>query len=382
MVRVRRVFHYQAETAQTIAVMWVIRYGCAIDWRKRLGNMRKVVVVTTGGTIASTADERGVKVATVTGDQLVTDVMTPPGVEVAVVDVASINSYAMTFADMDRVHAAVRQALDDIDVCGVVVTHGTDTLEETAMLVDLFHRDARPVVFTGAQRSSDDPDCDGPRNVRDAIAVAASASSRNLGVLIGFGGVLHTARGTRKVHNSALEAFFDVDHGPIGLVVDGCIRVHEKIGRADTGLLAWTPIDGIRVDTVALYPGADRVAFDANIAAGARGIVLQATGYGNANADIVAAVHEHTVHGVPIVLSTRVSAGPVRAVYGGGGGGVDLVEAGAIPAGYLRPSQARILLAALIADQAPPARFAEAFGAHSQRYTDTPDTSIPTAIGR
>ncbi|NMM91896.1 hypothetical protein B2J88_47775 [Rhodococcus sp. SRB_17] len=342
--------------------------------------MRTVVVVTTGGTIASTADARGVKVATVSGPDLLADAFAPAGVELSVVDVASINSYAMNFGDMDRVREAVRAALTRPETCGVVVTHGTDTLEETAMLVDLFHADSRPVVFTGAQRSSDDPEGDGPRNLRDAIAIAASASARNLGVLISFGGAVHTARGTRKVHNSALEAFFDVDNGPIGLVVDGCVRVHAKITRAVTGLSTPTPIHGIRVDTVAIYPGADRVAIDAHIAAGARGIVLQATGYGNANTDIVAAVTDHVHTGIPVLLSTRVSAGPVRAVYGGGGGGVDLVRAGAIPAGYLRPSQARVLLAALIAADADRAQITDAFAAQAQRYTDAADESLEHVI--
>ncbi|MGH3644805.1 MAG: asparaginase [Mycobacterium sp.] len=335
--------------------------------------MRTVVVITTGGTIASTADNDGVKVATVPGDELVTSAMTPDGVAVRVVDVSSLNSYAMTFDDMDRVHSAVRAALDDSSTCGVVVSHGTDTLEETAMLVDLFHHDPRPVVFTGAQRSCDDAEGDGPRNLRDAIAVAASSTPRNLGVLVCFAGVLHAARGTRKVHNTALEAFFDVDNGPIGIVVDGCVRVHGKLARAETGLVSPVAIAGIRVDTVALYPGADSVAIDALVAAGSRGLVLQATGYGNANRDIAAAVGTHTAGGIPIVLSSRVSAGPIRAVYGGGGGGVDLTAAGAIPAGFLRPSQARILLAAQLAAGADRTQIVRAFHGRAERYTDRAD---------
>lgn len=338
--------------------------------------MRRVVVITTGGTIASTANSRGVKTATVPGGDLIARAATPQGVALTVVDVVSVNSYAMTFADMDQINSAVHDALADPTTCGVVVTHGTDTLEETAMVVDLFHQDPRPVVFTGAQRSADDPDGDGPGNLQDAIAVAASASPRGLGVLVCFGGVIHAARGTRKVHNSALQAFFDVDNGPIGLIVDGCVRVHEKITRPDAHLTWPVAISGTRVDTVALYPGADRAAIDANIAAGAQGIILQATGYGNANSDITAAVGEHTAAGIPVVLSTRVSAGPVRAVYGGGGGGVDLVEAGAIPSGNLRPSQARILLAALLARGDDHVAISAAFDTRTRRYTDTADDSI------
>lgn len=335
--------------------------------------MRTVVVIATGGTIASTADHDGAKVATVSGAELVTPAMAPTGVAIRVTEVSSLNSYAMTFDDMDRVHLAVRAALADSSTCGVVVSHGTDTLEETAMLVDLFHHDPRPVVFTGAQRSHDDPDRDGPRNLRDAIAVAAAAASRNLGVLICFAGVVHAARGTRKVHTCAPDAFADVDHGPIGFVDNGCVRLPGMLSRADTGLPTAVPVAGMRVDIVALYPGADRVAIDALVAAGSRGLVLEATGYGNANRDIVAAVKTHTADGIVIVLSSRVSAGPIRAVYGGGGGGVDLTAAGAIPAGFLRPGQARILLTAQLAAGADRSQIVRAFQARAQRHTDSAD---------
>ncbi|MGR0160788.1 asparaginase [Paenarthrobacter nitroguajacolicus] len=335
--------------------------------------MRKVVVITTGGTIASTTDGRGVKSAAIPGSALVADIALPVGVGVSVVQVLSTNSYSMTLADLDAVHDAVREALVDQDTCGVVVTHGTDTLEETAMLVDIFHDDPRPVVFTGAQRSADDPNTDGPDNLADAIAVAASSNARGCGVLICFGGVLHAARGTRKIHNSALSAFFDVDNGPFGIVIDRCVRVHSKVSPPSDGPRHPVSIGGTRIDTIAIYPGVDRVALDANVQAGARGIVLQATGYGNANPDIVGAVAEHVRNGIPVVVSSRVAGGPIRGVYGGGGGGADLMSAGAIPAGNLRPSQARILLAALVASGAGVEEIRNAMSAEPTRYVDTPD---------
>ena len=335
--------------------------------------MRKVVVITTGGTIASTTNDRGVKTAAVPGRDLLVGIPLPVGVDVSVVQVLSINSYAMTLADMDSVHDAVREALADSDTCGVVVTHGTDTLEETAMLVDIFHEDPRPVVFTGAQRSADDPNSDGPDNLADAIAVAASSNARGCGVLVSFGGVLHAARGTRKIHNSALSAFFDVDNGPFGIVIDGCVRVHSKISPPLDGPSQPVAIGDVRVDTIAIYPGVDRVALDANVLAGARGIVLQATGYGNANPGIVAAVAEHVRNGITVVLSSRVAGGPIRGVYGGGGGGADLIHAGAIPAGNLRPSQARILLAVLVATGADAEAIRNAMTSERIRFMDAAD---------
>lgn len=336
--------------------------------------MRTVVVVTTGGTIASASDASGAKVASVSGTALLARLDAPAGVAVRVVEAMNRNSYDIDLAHMDLLRRTVVDALADVDTCGVVVTHGTDTLEESAMLVDLLHDDARPVVFTGAQLSHDDPATDGPRNLADAIAVAASANARGLGVLVCFAGVLHAARGTRKVHNSARSAFFDADHGPLGMVVDGCVRVHTQLTRPATGLGAGLALAGTRVDIVAVYPGADATALEAHLARGAHGIVLQATGYGNANARIVAAVGDA---GVPVVLSSRVAAGEIRPVYGGGGGGVDLVAAGAIPAGHLRPSQARILLAAMLAAGRDAEQIAAAFADAPVRSVEAPETVTP-----
>ena len=243
------------------------------------------------------------------------------------------------------------------------------------MLVDLLHDDVRPVVFTGAQLSFDDPGTDGPANLAAAVAVASSPNARGLGVLVCFAGVLHAARGARKTHSSARSAFLDADHGPLGLVLeDGRVHVHTRVRRPAAFLPAETTVGPTRVDTVAIYPGADAAALEANVRCGARGVVLQATGNGNANAAIVAAVATCTRAGVHVVLSSRVAAGLVQPVYGGGGGGVDLVAAGAVPAGLLRPSQARVLLAASIAAGRSVEQIADSFTADPQRYLNAPGT--------
>ncbi|MEO9223324.1 MAG: asparaginase [Mycobacteriaceae bacterium] len=312
--------------------------------------MTIVVVITTGGTIASRADASGAKVAGIAGAQLLSGV--PTEVTVRVRDVLSLNSAAMTLSDMDTVRHAVEDALAN-GADGVVVTHGTDTMEETALLVDLGHDDPRPVVFTGAQRSADDPSTDGPANLRDAVLVAGSPTARGLGVLVVFDGAVHAARGTRKAHTLASSAFTDPDLGPVGHVVLGELVVHRAPCRPPA-LRVVGRVGSVRVDIVALYPGADAAALDACVAAGARGLVLQAPGLGNSHPLVVEAVRRHVVAGIVVLLSTRVHAGPVRAVYGGGGGGRDLVVAGAVLTGYLRPSQARVQLATLLASGAEP----------------------------
>ncbi|KAA1427749.1 asparaginase [Nocardioides antri] len=319
----------------------------------------RIAVLGTGGTIASRRDEHGAAQPVETVDRLTEGLVAGLGlrdVEVAARDLFVKDSSALTTADQAVIVREVRAALDDPAVRGVVVTHGTDTAEETAYLLDLVHTDDRPVVLTGAQRPADAPDADGPGNLRDALLVAADPAARGLGVLVVFDGRVLAARGTRKVHTHEVTAFAQPDGGSLGRVVDGRLvvdgvpahREHLDIGLAD--------IERVRVDIAAVYPGVDGTALRAFAAAGARGVVLVATGSGNANPAIVEAVAELTDRGVVVGLTTRVDTGPVAGIYGGGGGGADLVAAGAVPLGTLRAGQGRILLLGLLATIGDPAQ--------------------------
>lgn len=316
-----------------------------------LPSTRRVVVLGTGGTIASRLDERGAAHPVERVGGLVAGLgagLGSAGVAVVVRDLFVKDSSTLTTADQALILTGVREALADPEVAGVVVTHGTDTAEETAYLLDLVHTDRRPVVLTGAQRPADAPDADGPRNLRDALRVAADPAAQGLGVLVVFDGLVLAARGTRKVHTRETAAFAQPDGGPLGRVVDGRIVVDRQPAHREH-LDLRREIAGIRVDIAAVYPGVDGTALTAFADAGARGIVLVATGAGNANPAIVATVADLTRRGVVVALTTRVDTGPVAGIYGGGGGGADLVAAGAVPLGTLRAGQGRILLLALLA---------------------------------
>jgi L-asparaginase len=320
-----------------------------------------VTVLATGGTIASRSSDTGGSTARDAGADLVARLDLPTDLEVRVRDVFRLGSFRIT---LDRVHElarAVATELRNADVDGVVVTHGTDTTEETAFFLDLFQSDPRPVVVTGAQRAADAFDSDGPRNLTDAVTAAAAPAARGLGVLIGFGGQLFPARGTRKTHTLAADTFTNPMGGPLGWVHGRDVGVVTQPRRRPALDLAAFDPAGVRVDVVPTYPDADATALSACVDAGARGIVLEATGAGNANPAICDAVAEVTAAGVVVVTSTRVAAGPVAAIYGDGGG-VDLLAAGAVPSGLLRPSQARILLAALLGIHRDPGAVRNAFG--------------------
>ncbi|SFK79708.1 L-asparaginase [Amycolatopsis sacchari] len=324
--------------------------------------MSKVVVLSTGGTIASRQNGRGASLASDAVSALLDRLPFDVPVPVEGRDVLCVGSYLLTPADMALIAREIRAALAEPGVLGVAVTHGTDTMEETAFLADLVHDDPRPVVFTGAQRPADAADTDGPRNLADAITVAADERARDRGALITFDGAVFAARGTRKTQTLAAAAFSTPDAGPVGQVREGAVLFTAAPARGPRVEL--TGLDA-RVDIVALYPGVDTAALDAVVAAGATGVVLEATGAGNGNPRIRDAVARLTADGVVVALSTRVHAGPVAALYGNGGG-VDLVEAGAVPTGMLRPSQARILLTALLAAHRDPVRVAEELTRHAE----------------
>ena len=186
--------------------------------------MTRVAVVATGGTIASTASAGGVVASRSAVDLLQSTHVTD--IDVETVDLMTVGSYRMNLGHIRLISDAVADLLaretDPID--GIVITHGTDTTEENAVLLDLVHDDPRPVVLTGAQRASDAADGDGPRNLADAVLVAASPRARGLGVLIAFAGRVLPARGTRKVHTAALAAFGSViGAAAVGEVVDGSV---------------------------------------------------------------------------------------------------------------------------------------------------------------
>ncbi|WP_169064598.1 asparaginase [Geodermatophilus dictyosporus] len=308
-----------------------------------------MAVLATGGTIATRRGEDGTVVARAAAEELVATVRERTGadVDVLVEDVLRVGSYRMTLERMAQVAGRAAAHLRAPGTDGVVVTHGTDTLEETAFFVDLFVEGERPVVLTGAQRPADAPDSDGPRNLADAITVATSPEASGLGTVVVFDGEVLPARGVRKVHTVASSAFAAPDGGSLGWVREG--RVHLASRREHRPHLDLGAFDAARarVDVVACYPGVDATALRAFAAAGARGLVLEATGAGNATPEICDAVAELSAAGLVVVLSTRVPEGPVAAIYGDGGG-ADLLDAGALLSGRTRPPQARIALAALL----------------------------------
>ena len=301
----------------------------------------RLALLATGGTIATRATAAGRAVAADAAALLATVPGAPGGVgdglgvEVTTLDVAGRLSFAAGLDDLVALAATVREVAAEHD--GVVVTHGTDTLEETAALLALTHDRTTPVTVTGAQRPFDDPAPDGPANLAAALRWAAHGRP---GVTVTFAGQVLPAIGVRKVHTAALTAFAAPGRGPLAEVDDAGVREHAVAPDASLGD---PPAALPRVDAVAQYVGADAHALDAAVAAGARGVVVAGFGAGNATPAVVAGARALLERGVPVAVASRTGAGPVEGLYAGGG--AELARAGALFAGDLSPWQARLLLA-------------------------------------
>lgn len=299
-----------------------------------------VLVIATGGTIASTTDASGARVPTLSGAELVRT----SGAPARAVDAASLDSSSITLADIDALAARIEHSLADASLTGVVLTHGTDSMAETALALDLVHTDPRPLVLTGAQLPADHPRSDGPANLRGAVAAAADPRLRGRGVFVHFAGRTLPARGLVKASTEDLDAFAH----PHAAANDAPPRPAPVTRR---------PLDGIRVPILRAWPGASGELVRAVVGADVDGVVVEALGSGNVSDDMGRELACALDAGVPVVVATSVPRGGVHFDYGGTGGGATLGERGAVAAGALSPGQARMALITALACGANPRDF-------------------------
>jgi L-asparaginase len=303
----------------------------------------RVAVVFLGGTISMSVDAAaGGNVPRLSGaDILARTSGTDAIADLQPIDLGRTPASHFTLPRLLEIAAVIRDALADPAVAGVVVVQGTDSLEETAFLWDLVLDSPKPVTVTGAMRSASDPGYEGPANLRDAIAVAASPGARDVGVVAVMAGEIHAADDVAKTHASSLTTFRSPNAGPLGTVDPGGVRlVRRRAGRrhVDTAVAA----EPVRLVTAVV--GDDGALVDAATSGGAKGIVVAATGAGNTSAELLRAGERAIAAGITVVLATRTLAGRASTGYAFPGGGATWVRAGALLAGTLSGPKARIAL--------------------------------------
>ena len=301
-----------------------------------------VAVVATGGTIAMTRDPgTGAPVPALSGGDLTAAV---PGLkELADVRVIEFSNVPSDYMGPDRwpsLSRAVEEVLADPGVTGVVLSHGTDTLDQTAYFLDLTLRSSKPVVAVGAQRNASDPDADGPRNLLNAVRQVLAEGAPGRGVTVTMNSRINAAREVRKTHTSNVDSFNSGEAGILGYVDEDRVVFHRAPLRRQTIPL---PDRLPRVDLVPMYAGADGSTVRYAADGGAEAIVVEAYGLGNVNEAMHDAIGYAIGRGVAVVIATKLANGRTLPVYGFKGGGKTLQDLGAVFAGDLSGDKARVL---------------------------------------
>jgi L-asparaginase len=330
------------------------------------GTPTQVAVLGLGGTIAMAAGPTGGAEPAFSAAELIGSVphLGELAVELVVDDVRQLPGASLRFGDLESVAAIVRERCAS-GVDGVVVIQGTDTIEESAYLLDLLHAGPQPLVVTGAMRNPSLAGADGPANLLAAVHVAASGAAQDRGCLVVLADEIHAASRVRKAHSTSLTTFESPNGGPVGYVVEGrpCFVNHlgvrfcvpPAVRRADSQS---PPRVGLAVASL----GDDGVMLD-GVADRMDGLVVAGFGVGHVPEWLVADLAE-TAARIPVVLASRTGAGPVLAsTYGFPGSESNLIAAGLIPAGFLDPYKSRVLLHVLLASGNDRAAICAAFGA-------------------
>ncbi len=314
------------------------------------GQLPIVAVLSTGGTIASKQNpSKGGYEAVLTGKDLVAAV---PAIEkvarVLVEQISNISSSDMNPEIWMRLAERVNDLLAMPELAGVVITHGTNTLEETAYFLDLTVTGTKPVILVGAQRPASDSDSDGPRNLLDAIRVCVSPEARNNGVLVVMNGQINPARDVTKSNTSQVETFRSLEFGPLGLVdVDGVRFYRAPLRRQTIPITAETKLG--RVEIIMNYAGADGLLIrslmrEGKSAGGIDGLVIAGLGLGCVSSSMFDAIQEARAKDIAVVISTRVPTGRIFSLSAMKGCPLTLKQIGCVLADNLSPQKARVLL--------------------------------------
>ncbi len=301
----------------------------------------RVLVLATGGTIAGRAaspeDVTGYRSGVISVDKILAAVPELHSVaEVKGEQLCNIDSKDMTDEILIRLAVRVNEILAGNETDGVVITHGTDTMEETAYFLSLTVKSEKPVVLTGAMRPATAKDADGPRNLLDAVRVAASPETAEKGVLVVMNGKIFAAKEVTKTHTTKIDAFASPDFRPLGRVDENSVVFEHTVNPPRLHFPAESSLP--RVDILYGHEGDDGALVEAALHAGAKGIVYAGMGNGSIPAKAEKALAKASEKGIIVVRASRSNSGPVLPAA------PSYAAAGFIDGSVLNPQKARVLL--------------------------------------
>lgn len=305
--------------------------------------MKKILVVFTGGTFSMMIDEKtGGAIPRYSGSELLG--MIPEVENLAKIESFDFGKYPgphVTPELMLDLSKKINTKLKSNKYDGVVVTHGTDTLEETAYFLDLTIRTEIPIVVIGSMKNSSEPDWDGPKNLIDAIHICLNDNSKNLGVLVCLNGEINAASEVTKIYSDSVESFKSLDFGTLGFVQNGRV-IFNRLPR----YLETIEAEKINtnVDLLTVYAGMNEKFFKFSADSGVDGIIVEALGVGNVPPPAFEGIKYAVEKGIPVVLTSRCPAGETDYIYSYPGAGKHLHNLGVIFSDFLNGQKARIKL--------------------------------------
>jgi L-asparaginase len=348
----------------TVILVSLIAGACSFAPAQEAKTKPRIEIIATGGTIAGAqagSSEYGYKAGSFRVEDLINAV--PQMKNLATItgeQVVNIGSQDMNDAVWLKLARRLNERLASNEVDGIVVTHGTDTMEETAYFISLVTPRGKPIVFTGSMRPATAVGADGPANLYNAVAVAADPGSRGRGVLVELNDSIHLARNVTKTHTTNVETFRSLNRGPAGLVHTGTVTYFQKADASAATSPA--PFDVAMIDTLPrvdiLYAHANMSIdlIDAAIKGGARGLVIAGVGDGNMTQQALDRLGKAAKDGVVVVRSTRLPEGLVLR-----NNEVDDDKMGFVASGELTPPKARVLLQLALTKTRDPAEIQKMF---------------------
>jgi len=305
--------------------------------------MRNILVVFTGGTFSMMIDEKtGGAIPRFSGKELLGKI--PEAKKLAKITCYDFGKYPgphMTPQLMFKLSQTIKKIISKKNFDGVIVTHGTDTLEETAYLLDLTIKTETPIVVIGSMKNSSEKDWDGPQNLIDAIHVCLNPNCKNIGVLVCLNGEINAASEVTKIYTEQIDSFRSLDFGALGFIENGKVilnRLPRKLETIKTKKII------TNVDLLTVYAGMDEKFFKYSANSKTKGLVVEALGVGNVPPAAFEGIKYVTEKNIPVVLVSRCPAGETLDIYGYPGAGKWLNKIGVIFADYLSGQKARIKL--------------------------------------